>query len=173
VLGDEDGDAGWIDGESEAIPDGGHGREVRGGNGGWHMRGEFGEVLLEAGRTDELEEASRGVAGVPEGVGDTAGLDDKDAGTGGVDLITDLDPDSALQDKGILVFIDVSVDRCAEGAGFQWMLDDREGASGPGAIKDEAHAEAAEPDGFASVWTNKEIGKSSTGGHAEILGRFQ
>src|SRR5215217_3851704 len=61
------------------------------------------KVPLEAGGGDDLQRPRRRVARVPEGVRHFPWFEDQVAGTGDEDLVSDLDPDLAFEDVGVLV----------------------------------------------------------------------
>ncbi len=107
------------------------------------------EVALEAPGRDDLEQARRLVAGVPERVRDPARLDDELAGARLDDLVADLHGDTALEHVGVLVLVAVRVDGRAERARGQRVLDEREAAAGLLGADHEAHAERVQVDELA------------------------
>lgn len=70
---------------------------------------DVGEILLEAARCDQLDEADRLVAGVPEGVLDASRLDDGLAGAGLADLVADLHAEQTGDHVRDLVLVGVRV----------------------------------------------------------------
>jgi hypothetical protein len=93
-------------------------------------RGELAEVVLEPGGGDQLEQAGRLVAGVPEGVGDTAGLEDEVAGSRLEHLGTELQAEAAFHHIGVLVLVAVGVERRPQGAWRERVLDQAERTAG-------------------------------------------
>src|SRR5688500_10921885 len=67
------------------------------------------EELLEAGRSDDLEDPAGLVAGVPEGVPLVAGLEDQIAGAGLDDLVAEQRSHAALEHEAVLVLPRVAV----------------------------------------------------------------
>src|SRR6267154_470889 len=102
------------------------------------------EELLEARGRDDLEDAGRRVARIPEGVPLALRLEDEIAHLAVNDLAAEVCPDSTLEDKAVLVLPTVPMHRRCQCAGLHWMLDQREPASGLRAINQEADSDASQ-----------------------------
>jgi hypothetical protein len=116
---------------------------------GRQQRRDLGEVGLEAGRRDDLEQPGRRVRAVPERVRDPARLDDEVARARVAHLVADLHADLALDHVGVLVLVAVDVHRRRQRARRDRVLDEREAAARARAVDHEAHAEASELDDAA------------------------
>jgi hypothetical protein len=136
-----------VDVELVAADNLGDGGLVAGGCG--EERGELAEVVLEPGGRDQFEQAGRLVAGVSEGMGDTAGLEDEVAGSCLEHLGAELEAEPAFHHNGVLVLVAVGVERRPQGAWRERVLDQAERAAGPPAVDQEADAEGEQLHGLA------------------------
>ena len=95
--------------------------------GGWmlHQRGDLFKHVLEAGGGDDLKDASRRRAGIPEGVEDTTRLPHVGTCSRFYFPVTDARPDDTFDDEGQLVLMAVDM-RIDEDAWLDGMLNDRE-----------------------------------------------
>jgi len=107
---------------------------------------ELGEELLEAPGGDDLEDPARLVACVPERVPLPARLEDEVADIGEHDVVAELRAHATLDDVAVLVLVRVPVQRRAQPARRDRVLDKREASAGLGAPDHESHAEGGEVD---------------------------
>jgi len=108
--------------------------------------GRVAEVLLEPGRADDLQQPSRLVAGVPEGVRRSARLGHELARARLAHLVAHLEADAALEHAAVFVLAFVGVQRRGEDAWVDRMLDERERAARRPALDEVAHAKPVELD---------------------------
>src|SRR5262249_25166501 len=79
------------------------------------------EVGFEAGRRDDLQQTRGLVGGIPEGVGDAAGLDHHAARSGLEDLLANLHADRPFEDERILVLMPMRMHGGAKRPGCKWV----------------------------------------------------
>jgi hypothetical protein len=123
--------------------------------GGGQQRRQFTKVVLEPGGGDQLQQARRLIAGVPERMGDPTGLEQQVAGTSLEQLVAELDAEASLQHVGVLVLVVVGMERGAQRPWRERVLDQAERAAGPLAVDHEADAEGEQVHGLALVWAEQ------------------
>src|SRR5581483_1642533 len=106
--------------------------------------GELPEELLEAGRRDDLEDAARLVAGVPERVPLVTRLVHEVARPGLDDVVAEERSHAPLQHVAVLVLARVQMERRGQRTRRHRMLDEREAVTGLRAVDEEPDADAAE-----------------------------
>ena len=94
-----------------------------------HSGGELVEEVLKSGGRDDLEDAARGIAGVPEGVPLAARLEYQVTRPGVNDIRAELGAEAAFEHIAVLIFADVPVHRRGQVPRRDRVLDQREPAA--------------------------------------------